>query len=97
MGSGMSREIRFGARTLLVAVLTAAMALQGYLPAVTARRHRATRGSKEDQQIDGNLKKEDEGNKLPEHRQIGRDKGGGKILRKGLQKRVHDTWLFSSN
>ena len=37
MGGGMSRGIRFGARTLLVAILTVAMALQGYVPAVTAR------------------------------------------------------------
>lgn len=37
MGSRMSRGIRFGARTLLVAILTVAMALQGYFPAVTAR------------------------------------------------------------
>ena len=37
MGSGMSRETRFGARTPLVAIPTVAMALQGYVPAVSAR------------------------------------------------------------
>ena len=37
MGSSMSREVRFGARTLLVVILTVAMALQGYVPAVAAR------------------------------------------------------------
>ena len=44
MGSSMSRETRFGARTLLVAILTAAMALQGYLPAVTAHADTARPG-----------------------------------------------------
>ena len=37
MGSSMSREVRFGARTPLVVILTVAMALQGYVPAVAAR------------------------------------------------------------
>jgi len=40
----MSREIRFGARTLLVAILTVAMALQGYFPAVTAHADTARPG-----------------------------------------------------
>ena len=44
MGSSMSREIRFGARTLLVAILTVAMALQGYFPAVTAHADTARPG-----------------------------------------------------
>ena len=44
MGSSMSREIRFGARTLLVAILTIAMALQGYFPAVTAHADTARPG-----------------------------------------------------
>ena len=44
MGSSMSREIRFGARTLLVAILTVAMALQGYVPAVTAHADTARPG-----------------------------------------------------
>ena len=44
MGSSMSREIRFGARTLLVVILTIAMALQGYFPAVTARADTARPG-----------------------------------------------------
>ena len=44
MGSGMSRETRFGARTLLVAIPTVAMALQGYFPAVTAHADTARPG-----------------------------------------------------
>ena len=44
MGSSMSREIRFGARTPLVAILTVAMALQGYVPAVTAHADTARPG-----------------------------------------------------
>ena len=44
MGSSMSREIRFGARTPLVAILTIAMALQGYFPAVTAHADTAQPG-----------------------------------------------------
>ncbi len=44
MGSGMSRETRFGARTPLVAIPTVAMALQGYVPAVTAHADTAQPG-----------------------------------------------------
>ena len=44
MGSSMSREIRFGARTPLVVILTIAMALQGYVPAVSARADTAKPG-----------------------------------------------------
>ena len=44
MGSGMSREIRFGARTPLVAIPTVAMAPQGYVPAVTAHADTARPG-----------------------------------------------------
>lgn len=44
MGSSMSREIRFGARTPLVAILTVAMAPQGYFPAVTAHADTARPG-----------------------------------------------------
>ena len=44
MGSSMSREIRFGARTPLVAIPTVAMALQGYFPAVTAHADTARPG-----------------------------------------------------
>ena len=44
MGSRMSRGIRFGARTLLVAILTVAMALQGYFPAATAHADTARPG-----------------------------------------------------
>ena len=44
MGSGMSRETRFGARTPLVAIPTVATALQGCFPAVTARADTARPG-----------------------------------------------------
>ena len=44
MGSGMSRETRFGARTPLVAIPTIAMAPQGYFPAATAHADTARPG-----------------------------------------------------
>ena len=44
MGSSMSRETRFGARTPLVAIPTVAMAPQGYFPAVTAHADTARPG-----------------------------------------------------
>ena len=44
MGSGMSRETRFGARTPLVAIPTVATAPQGYFPAATARADTARPG-----------------------------------------------------
>ena len=44
MGGGMSREIRFGARTPLVAIPTIAMAPQGYFPAATAHADTARPG-----------------------------------------------------
>ena len=44
MGSSMSRETRFDARTPLVAILTVAMAPQGYFPAATAHADTARPG-----------------------------------------------------
>ena len=44
MGSGMSRETRFGARTPLVAIPTVAMALQGCFPVATAHADTARPG-----------------------------------------------------